>query len=594
MKKNPLVYLFGENWKHSKDTWKVVKYWFQFIIANTIDMILAPLIVARIMNIIQGDGVTSTNITSIEQCLMGLLGLEFLFWMFHGPARVTEMYNAAGVKASVRTSLIAGLFRLPLSWHNEHHSGETIDRIEKNASSLHSFSNASFLVIGPIVKLVVTFSMLVRLSGIGALVIVAMFGLITLIITHFDRKLVAQYNELNVYENSISELINDFLGNITTLITLRAESHAFKFIVERIEKPFSLFKKNFILNEWKWFLVNFSATLTLVLVLGVYFRQHIGVDKTALVGSVYLLFRYLEEIKQFFFAFADRYGEILHQRAGVEGGNRIAKHFKEPKKLVNYVPSDWKTIELAGVDFAYNSKVGASLHLSGVSVKLERGKRYAFVGSSGGGKSTLLKLIRGLYEPKQATVTVDGTVIPNGFDGIADNVVLVPQDSEIFALTVKENITFGAPISEEKVAKLIHIAQLTKVIEGLPQGLDSKVYEKGVNLSGGQKQRLAGARGLAARDFAPVGIPSIVCLDEPTSGLDKATEKGFISELLDDSNDVTVIMAVHNLSVIPRFFDYVYMFEEGKVVGSGSFGEMRAHCPQFNALWQIQHGEMAA
>lgn len=212
---------------------------------------------------------------------------------------------------------------------------------------------------------------------------------------------------------------------------------------------------------------------------------------------------------------------------------------------------------------------------------MNRGKSIAFVGLSGGGKSTFLKVLRNLYHPRSLQLDVDGSVIESGFEGIARAISLIPQNPELFARTIEFNVTLGASYDVETVRKYMGMACFSEVVDALPKGLESAINEKGVNLSGGQAQRLALARGLLASSDK-----DIVLLDEPTSSLDKATERKVYENIfreLRDKMGKTIIASIHGVHLLP-WFDEVCLLEDGEVVARGPYAELRATCPKFEAL----------
>ena len=211
------------------------------------------------------------------------------------------------------------------------------------------------------------------------------------------------------------------------------------------------------------------------------------------------------------------------------------------------------------------------------------GERIAFVGLTGSGKTTLLKIIRDLYPPKSGKLLVDGVEVVDGFEGISRAISLVPQDPELMASTILHNITMGAEHDIEVVHRFTDMACFTSVIADLPKGLQSSIKEKGVNLSGGQAQRLALARGLLASYDK-----DIVLLDEPTSSLDFATEMEVYGNIFRGLAGSTIISSIHRLHLLPMF-DRIYMFEKGRIVGSGTLHELIRSCPQFADLWKKQN-----
>src|SRR3989338_2204755 len=229
-RRNPLLYLFGKTWRYSEgNRGKVVWYWIMFIVANTVNLIGPPLALAKIMNIIQKEGVTTGNI----RVLIGLLSLtllfELVFWSFHGPARCIERYNAFKVRLNYRRFLLKGVMTLPMEWHVDHHSGDTIDKIEKGTNALFSFAEDSFIPIWGFVQFTVSLVMLIYFGGWSAAVVVLVMLAVSIGITiRFDRVMIPQYKELNKSENQISESVFDAISNISTVIILRVEKLVFK------------------------------------------------------------------------------------------------------------------------------------------------------------------------------------------------------------------------------------------------------------------------------------------------------------------------------------------------------------------------------
>jgi ABC-type multidrug transport system fused ATPase/permease subunit len=232
------------------------------------------------------------------------------------------------------------------------------------------------------------------------------------------------------------------------------------------------------------------------------------------------------------------------------------------------------------LDFSYPGGEKRELHLADVALTIGRGERIALVGASGSGKTTLLKVIRNLYHPEEIDLQVDGVPITGGFEGICRAIALVPQDPEIFATTIKENITLGAEYDAETIRRFTDMARFTEVADSLPKKLDSAINEKGVNLSGGQRQRLALARGLLACEDKPV-----VLLDEPTSSIDIATEMMIYRNIFQGFSGKAILSSIHRLHLLP-LFDRIYFFDQGRIIGSGTLNELLSSCPEFRDLWE--------
>lgn len=578
-RRNPLLYLFGKTWYHSAGNRRnVAFYWALFVVAISLSLFCQPLLGAKIMNVIQANGITEESMKT----LLKILGLMFLirlvFWFFHGPARVLENINAFKARSNYRKHLLKGVMTLPMEWHVEHHSGDTIDKVEKGSSALFQFSKDSFEIVYSVVQLVGSFAMLAYFSPSSMFIVVPMLCISMWITIRFDRVMIPQYKELNKYENQISENVFDTISNIATVIILRVEKLVFTAISNRVDKPFFLFKQNHVFNEMKWFLTSMCTSIMTALVMGMYFWQNLGAPKGILVGTVYILTKYLDEMGEIFFRFTGMYSDVVVQKTRLMNAEELAEEFK-PESFTNHVmPADWQRLEIHGLNFSYHLET-ENMHLLDVSLTFSKGERIALVGESGSGKTTLLKVMRDLYHPKSLQLLVDGKEIRDGFSGISRAIALVPQNPEIFSTTIRENITLGAEHEEGFVRHYTDIACFTEVVEGLPKKFESSIKEKGVNLSGGQQQRLALARGLLA-----CHDKDIILLDEPTSSLDTGTEMKVYENIFQEFQGKTIVSSIHRLHLLP-LFDQIYFFKDGRIVASGNLAELIAGCTEFQELW---------
>ena len=301
LSQNPIVYLAGKMWRYSAGTRKnIVLFFILFTIANSIEL-LEPLLVAKTLNIIQIEGITETNILRLLLYLTGFLVITLSFWSFHGPARVIENINSFRVGVNYRRHLIGGVMALPLEWHTDHHSGDTIDKIERGTGGLEGFSEGTFEIISLLVRLIGSYIALIYFNIHSAYIVSIMVVLAFGIIIRFDYILTGQYKELNKIGNKISEKIYDAISNITTVIILRAEKIVAKSIFEKMMSPINLIKRNYKLNEWKWFLVSVCTSLTTIFVLGSYFLSHYWSREVVLIGSVFALYGYVANINGLFF-----------------------------------------------------------------------------------------------------------------------------------------------------------------------------------------------------------------------------------------------------------------------------------------------------
>ncbi len=585
---NPIIYLIRRLWRYSQGNRRnVILYVALFIVANSISF-LEPLVIARMLNIVQETGITQSSIHLLLPHLILLLLIMMGFLIFHGPARVIESKNAFVARANYKKYLIDGVLAFPLAWHTDHHSGDTIDRIEKGTTALFHFSGNTFQIIQSVVRLVSSYLALMFFNIHAGYIVLFLVAATLFVITQFDKILVRQYRVLNRAENQISAKVFDCISNITTVIILRIEKLVSSSIFERIKEPFPLFGKNKTIGEAKWAIVSFFSTLMTVLVLGSYFYSSIAARTIIFAGTVYALYGYVGRISDLFFNFAYMYGNILQQKSAVMNAEEIANEFQDMRKVASEPLGDqWQTLAITGLSFSYHTKEGADLHLDNISLAIHKGERIALIGESGSGKTTLLKIIRELYPPQRGDVALDGKRLKHGFQAISERIALIPQDPEIFSTTVRENITVGVDYDPGYIKKFTDMACFTEVAERLPHKLESFIFEKGVNLSGGEKQRLALARGLLACDDK-----AIVLLDEATSSVDTKNELTIYQNIFHEFKEKSIIASVHRLHLL-SLFDTIYYFKSGKIIAFGTLEGLLRTSQEFRESWERYHAAHA-
>jgi ABC-type multidrug transport system fused ATPase/permease subunit len=211
-------------------------------------------------------------------------------------------------------------------------------------------------------------------------------------------------------------------------------------------------------------------------------------------------------------------------------------------------------------------------------MRIRRGEKIALVGPSGGGKSTLLKVLSGMLAAQSGNVLAsDGKTY--SLDDVADISILIPQEPEVFSESVRYNLSFNEEFPQFELQRALEICRIDHLLEKLSHGWDSTLEEAGLNISGGERQRLALARGVLR-----VPGKDILLLDEPTSSLDPLTEKQIFGNILHEFRNLTVVTACHRLALVPMFDTVVYI-RDGRVEEVGSFPELRAAGKGFSAAW---------
>jgi ABC-type multidrug transport system fused ATPase/permease subunit len=242
-------------------------------------------------------------------------------------------------------------------------------------------------------------------------------------------------------------------------------------------------------------------------------------------------------------------------------------------------PTSWKTIELKDVSAHYgNGKAG----LKKLSLQINRGEHIGVVGSSGSGKSSLGKVLLGVLPISEGSYSIEGIPFKELASGErSSNVSCVLQDSELFNMSLADNISIMREVSPEKISQAIQIAALEPVIKKLNNGLNELIGEKGYRLSGGERQRVGIARAIC-KD------PHIIVLDEATSALDGDTEAAIHSALQQQLGDKTLIIIAHRLSTL-RDVDRIVVMEEGQIVEEGLLEDLlKKSSSKFKAMWESE------
>ncbi len=236
-------------------------------------------------------------------------------------------------------------------------------------------------------------------------------------------------------------------------------------------------------------------------------------------------------------------------------------------------------VSFESVRFAYEPD---RIILQDVSFQVPAGQTFAVVGPSGGGKSTLARLLFRFYDITDGAIRIDGTDIRDFTQmSLRAAIGIVPQDTVLFNDTLEYNLRYGCPTaSDEDVASAIRAARLEAFVALLPQGLQTAVGERGLKLSGGEKQRVAIARALLKN-------PSILIFDEATSALDSESEKAIQAEIKAVSRERTTLIIAHRLSTIVDA-DRILVMEAGRIVEQGSHAELLAAQGLYARLWALQ------
>ncbi len=475
------------------------------------------------------------------------------------------------------------LSKLSLNWHENQGSGKKIQRV-MNART--GFTELTGFIRWDIIPL---------LGDVGA--IIASFyimdipshfapyyaGLIISYISlswYFSRpfnKLYTRYHEK--VENLMSG-VYEFVSSIKTVKAFNLRPYIQNKAIALEQDNLTAFVDAIQANLFRWTLASVSAALWLALFAYSGFKAVTEGEMTtgAYAATFFLAYRIwfsCENIGTIIDKFYEHSSSI----------QRFIDTMREPIELMDKTPinslnKDWKNIKFNHVSYHYPDGKGKGLN--GISFDIKRGEKVAFVGPSGAGKSTLTKLILKQVIADNGSITVDDSKLSHiPSDEWLNEIAYVPQDIELFNLTLRENIAINKTITDKQLEETIKQSALDEFIDSLPNGLDTIIGERGVKLSGGQRQRLGIARALIRK--AP-----IMLFDEATSALDSISESKIQKAMENSFADRTIFIIAHRLSTI-KHVDKIIVLDEGKIIEQGTFNELnKKKSGAFAQMWSIQ------
>ena len=466
----------------------------------------------------------------------------------------------------IRRRMLDRLSRIALSQYETLGSGKVTSHFVTDLNAIDSFLGASisgFLVA--VLSLVGVAVVLFWMHWQLALFIL----LLNPLVIAFSSRLGKKVKEWKKRENSAFELFQEALAEtLDALAQIRAMNRERHYLARVVDRAGEI-RRHAAAYAWKSdalsrtsmfiFLVGFDIFRALSMLMVVYSDLSIG-EMLAVFGYLWYMMSPVQEMINIQYAWFAANGAMARvngllalQPAEVGGGGRNP-----------FADQETVGLELRHLSFAYNE---GERVLDDVSLKVLPGEKVALVGASGGGKSTLVQALLGLYPALGGDILYgDAPVAEIGWSTVRDNVGVVLQHPVLFNASVRDNLAMGQVFSDERLWHALEIAQLKELVAGLPEGLDAIVGRHGVRLSGGQRQRLAIARMVLAE-------PKVVILDEATSALDTETERTLHQALAEFLRGRTTLIIAHRLSAVKQA-DRILVFENGRIVEEGEHGDL--------------------
>ena len=418
--------------------------------------------------------------------------------------------------------------------------------------------------------------------------VIAIVGLLIFTLAYFllyklvRKKLVSNGQKISQVSTARFRLMNEGFGGIKDVLLLN-RSHDF---VKRFEESGTIYARALGLNSGisqvpRYFmeLIAFGSMIGLVLLLIKLHEGNLGVVLPILAVYALAAFKLLPALQQIYSSLASIKGSLAAFEAVKGDLERSIDNQKSITKETLPIRTELKKqITLSNIQFSYPGKPKPAVN--GVTMTIPVNSVVGLVGSTGSGKSTLIDLLLGLLTPQSGHLYIDDTCITTEKKRAWQNTLgFVPQSIFLSEGSIAENIAFGLPAADidlEQVNKTLKLAHLTELVAQLPDGVNTKVGERGVQLSGGQRQRIGLARALYHE-------ADILVFDEATSALDGITEKIIMDAIHDFSGQKTIVMIAHRLKTVQKC-DIIYLMEQGKIVDQGTYQELLEKNVQFKEM----------
>ncbi|MEE6310038.1 ABC transporter ATP-binding protein [Plantactinospora veratri] len=574
-----------------------------YLLLSVVMSVLAvatPVLAGRVV-----DGIVSGGSTDLVVGLAVLIGVVAL--VEAGLALLTRYFSASigeGLILDLRTAVFDHVQKMPVAFFTRTRTGALVSRLNNDViGAQRAFSDTLSGVVGNLVTLLLTLVVMIGISWRITLLALVLLPVFVLPARRMGSRLARLEREAANHNATMStQMTERFSAPGATLVKLfgrpAEESAEFALRARRVR---DIGVRTAMVQSVFITALTLVSALALALVygLGGLYALRGQLEPGAVVALALLLTRLYAPLT----ALASVRVEVMSALVSFERVFEILdlKPLITEKPDAREVPEGPVSVELDGVTFGYPSAEKVSLAsleevaaldtrggvdvLHDVSFRVEPGQLVALVGSSGAGKSTIAQLVPRLYDTDSGAVRLAGQDVRDlSADSIRATLGLVTQDGHLFHDTIRSNLLLARPdATEQELWDALRRARLADLIEGLPDGLDTVVGERGYRLSGGERQRLTIARLLLAR-------PRVVILDEATAHLDSTSEAAVQAALGEALADRTALVIAHRLSTV-RAADQILVVEEGRIVERGTHDELLAAGGRYEELYRTQFNQ---
>lgn len=546
---------------------------------------LIPLLIKYAIDGVINNQALSTN-EKVHHLTIAIGIALFIFVIVRPPIEFVRQYLAQWtsnkILYDIRKKLYDHLQALSARFYANNQVGQVISRVINDVEQTKDFILTGLMniwldCITIIIALSIMFFLDVKLT-IAALIIFPFYILTVYVFFGRLRKLTRKRSQALA---EVQGFLHERVQGISVVKSFAIEDNE--------AKNFDKKNTNFLtraLQHIRWNAYSFAAINTVtdigpIIVIGV--GAYLAVSGSITVGTLAAFVGYLELLFGPLRRLVASFTTLTQSFASMDRVFQLIDEDYDIKNGIGAQPIEIKQgrIDIDHVSFQYNDNEAPIL--KDINLSIEKGETVAFVGMSGGGKSTLINLIPRFYDVTSGQILIDGHNIKDFLTGSLRNQIgLVQQDNILFSDTVKENILLGRPTATDaEVVEAAKMANAHDFIMNLPNGYDTEVGERGVKLSGGQKQRLS-----IARIF--LNDPPILILDEATSALDLESESIIQDALEVLSKDRTTLIVAHRLSTITHA-DKIVVIENGQIVEIGTHMELITKQGAYEHLYSIQN-----
>jgi len=528
----------------------------------------------------------ATTAAALTLAALAIIGVAVLKIVGIIGRRLFAGIMAYRLQADYRRRVTGQYLRLPLSWHQRHPTGQLLSNANSDVESAWFFVMPLPFACGALVMVAITVVALFLTDPLLALVGLVVFPLVFVLNAVYSQVMSPRMARAQQLRAEVSEIAHESFDAALVVKTLGRETdETTRFAVKADELRDGLVAVGRVRGLFDPMMEALPNLGTLaVLLIG---AERVAAGETeagALVSIAYLFTLLALPIRAIGWVLAD----LPRAMAGFDRVTPVLEAQGETPHGPDAAPAGagGAGVGVRDVDFRHDESARPTL--SGVTFEVAAGSTIAVVGPTGAGKSTLAGLLVRLIDPHDGSVLLDGVDLRTLREGeVSSQVAFVPQSTFLFDDTVRDNVTLGGEFTDEQVHAALRTAAAEDFVDRLPEGLDTRVGERGASLSGGQRQRLALAR-------AVVRHPRLLVLDDATSAVDPSVEARILDALRDSDRPATVVVVAYRQATI-ALADEVVWIERGRLVARGTHAELLAQVPGYGRLVQAyQPPDLAA